>query len=175
MYIFIKTTWLSIELCESQGYNIKNNYNAISLQSYDNITSEELLDISDAEKTSVFNGQTGYVKSVTNEHGAINGKMLVANIEHSEDIIFTQGDANNLLLAYSSNPYKFQGSQCKYIINVVIGAHERVWNRNLLYTAQTRMTDKLIEIGDPLVIKEAVNQMGDDNRNTRLKEFLRLT
>lgn len=155
--------------------NIKNNYNAISLQSYDNIANEELLDISDAEKTSVFNGQTGYVKSVTNEHGAINGKMLVANIEHGEDIVYTSGDVNNLLLAYASNPYKFQGSQCKYIINVVIGAHERVWNRNLLYTAQTRITDKLIEIGDPLVIKEAVSQMGDDNRNTRLKEFLCLT
>jgi hypothetical protein len=37
------------------------------------------------------------------------------------------------------------------------------------------MTTKLIEIGDVEIIKEAINQIGDDNRNTRLKEFLCLT
>jgi ATP-dependent exoDNAse (exonuclease V) alpha subunit len=75
-------------------------------------------------------------------------------------------------LAYASNPYKFQGSQCKYIINVVIPAHARSWNRNLLYTSQTRMTTKLIEIGDPEMIYDAIQRNGDDSRKTRLKEFL---
>ena len=123
------------------------------------------------DTTSVFNGQVGYVEDVTNETGLINGKMLVANIE-GEDIIYTTSDINNLLLSYASNPYKFQGSQCKYIINIIIKPHERVWTKNLLYTAQTRMTDKLIEIGDPEVIYEATQRTGYDNRMTRLREFL---
>lgn len=152
--------------------NIHNNYNALSLEGYMNADLDMCLDTDDiADKTSVFNGQVGYVKDVKYDDGLINGKILIANIE-DEDIIYTTGDINNLLLAYASNPYKFQGSQCKYVINVVIGAHERVWNRQLLYTAQTRMTDKLIEIGDPEVIYEATQRTGDDNRLTRLKEFL---
>jgi exodeoxyribonuclease V alpha subunit len=111
------------------------------------------------------------VQNVINDTQVLHTKFLVAHIE-GEDIIYTQGDINNLLLAYCSNPYKYQGSQCKYVINVVIGAHERAWNRNLLYTAQTRMTTKLIEIGDINVIREAIGQAGDDNRKTRLIEFL---
>jgi exodeoxyribonuclease V alpha subunit len=95
----------------------------------------------------------------------------VVDIE-GEEIIYTREDINNLLLAYASNPYKFQGSQCKYIINVVIPTHARSWNRNLLYTSQTRMTTKLIEIGDPEMIYDAIQQNGDDSRKTRLKEFL---
>lgn len=151
--------------------NIKNNYSAVTLQDYRDIEWDDSFDMSDAKTTAVYNGQVGYVTQVTNEQGVVKGKMLVANIE-GEDIVYTSGDINNLLLAYASNPYKFQGSQCKYVINVIIDAHSRTLNRNLLYTAQTRMSDKLIEIGTPEVIREAVATKGGDNRNTRLKEFL---
>jgi hypothetical protein len=34
------------------------------------------------------------------------------------------------------------------------------------------MTTKLIEIGDINVIREAIGKAGDDNRKTRLIEFL---
>ena len=44
--------------------------------------------------------------------------------------------------------------------------------KELLYTAQTRMTDKLIEIGEVETMKSAVQKMSSDNKNTRLKEFL---
>lgn len=151
--------------------NIKNNYNALSYQAYDESLWDDDMDINDCETTQVFNGQIGKAQNVINDTQVLHTKFLVAHIE-GEDIIYTQGDINNLLLAYCSNPYKYQGSQCKYVINVVIGAHERAWNRNLLYTAQTRMTTKLIEIGDINVIKEAIGKAGDDNRKTRLIEFL---
>lgn len=154
--------------------NIKNNYNAVTLRDYRDIEWDDSFELSDAKNTAVYNGQTGYVESVTNERGVVSGKMLVANIE-GEDIVYTSSDINNLLLSYASNPYKYQGSQNKYIINVIIGAHDKAWNRQLLYTSQTRMTDKLIEIGDIDMIREAVSQAGDDNRNTRLKEFLTLS
>ena len=173
--LFMKTKHNDTDVMIHTGdlvMNIKNNYNALSFKHYNDILFDEGMDLEDANSTSVFNGQIGKVVSVTNETELIRGKMLVANIE-GEDIIYTTSDINNLLLSYASNPYKFQGSQCKYVINVVIGAHERVWNRQLLYTAQTRMTTKLIEIGDPNVIDEAIKRVGDDKRNTMLKELLR--
>ena len=154
--------------------NVKNNYNAVSYSAYEEISWDDSFVLDDARKTSVFNGQTGYVKAIEYDSGIVNGNLLIANID-GEDIVYTTSDMNNLILAYASNPYKFQGSQCKYVINVVIAPHERAWNRQLLYTAQTRMTDKLIEIGDPKIIQEAIQQIGDDSRKTRLKEFLCLT
>ena len=154
--------------------NVKNNYNAISYEAYEEISWDDSFTLEDANKTSVFNGQTGYVRNIQYDDGVVQGNILIANID-GEDIIYTTSDVSNLILAYASNPYKFQGSQCKYIINVVIAPHERAWNRQLLYTAQTRMTTKLIEIGDIDIIREAIYQVGDDSRKTRLKEFLYLT
>ena len=151
--------------------NTKNNYNAMALQSYDDLLWDDDAMLDDMDSTAVYNGQTGVVVEARKENNLIHGNILIVNIE-GEEIIYTTKEVNNLLLGYASNPYKYQGSQCKYVINVVIGAHERAWNRQLLYTAQTRMTDKLIEIGDPQVIMEAVSKAGDDNRKTRLKEFL---
>lgn len=153
--------------------NIKNNYHAIDYAMYDKLSWDGYVDISEIEPLAVFNGQTGIVKKIE-YNKELNDNILVVDIE-GEEIMYTKEDINNLLLAYASNPYKFQGSQCKYIINVVIPAHERAWNRQLLYTSQTRMTTKLIEIADPDVIREAIEHIGDDNRKTRLKEFLCLT
>lgn len=153
--------------------NIKNNYDALKCDNYMDIGWDDDVLLDNTQKTSVFNGQTGIVKALQYDQ-ELGGNYLVVEID-GENIIYTQSEINNLLLAYASNPYKFQGSQCKYIINVIIPAHERAWNRQLLYTSQTRMTTRLIEIGDVEIIKEAINQIGDDNRNTRLKEFLCLT
>ena len=172
--LFMKTKHNNTEVKIHKGdlvMNVKNNYNAVTLSDYRDIEWDDSFDMSDARTTAVYNGQVGCVTDVTNENGVIKGKMLVANIE-GEDIVYTVSDMNNLLLSYSSNPYKFQGSQCKYIINVIIGAHDKALNRNLLYTAQTRMTDKLIEIGTPEVMREAVATKGGDDRKTRLSEFL---
>ena len=64
------------------------------------------LDNVNEKTTSVFNGQTGVVKRL--EYSSeFNDNILVVDIE--EDIIYTREDVNNLL-AYASNPYKFQGS-----------------------------------------------------------------
>lgn len=153
--------------------NIKNNYNALKCDRYIDLGWDDDTILDKAETTSVFNGQTGVVKDIQYD-AELGGYYLVVDID-GENIIYTQSEINNLLLAYASNPYKFQGSQCQYIINVVIPAHERAWNRQLLYTSQTRMTSKLIEIGEPDIIREAIEQLGDDNRKTRLKEFLCLT
>ena len=153
--------------------NIKNNYNAMKCDNYLDIGWDDDGLLDHTQETAVFNGQTGVVKALQYD-AELGGNYLVVDID-GENIIYTQSDINNLLLAYASNPYKFQGSQCKYIINVVIPAHERAWNRQLLYTSQTRMTTKLIEIAEPKTVYEAITHIGDDNRKTRLKEFLCLT
>lgn len=148
--------------------NIKNDYSAINLESYNMMYDEwgddTDLTLDDLPKTSVFNGQIGTVLS-------INDKVLSAQIDE-EIIVFNKIKCYNLLLSYATNPFKFQGSSCKYIINLIIPQHKRMLNYQLIYTSQTRQEAKLIEIGDIETMKEGVRTIGDENRKTFLKELL---
>lgn len=168
-YVKIKRNNVNVLIHEGDlVMNTKNRYDAIELS--DPFASEwdEDFGFEDAQKTAVYNGQTGYVVGIES-FGS--NRIVIANIEGA-NIAFIGNEVSDLSLVYASNPYKYQGSQCKYVINVVIGAHDRAWTRNLLYTSQTRMTTKLIEIGELDVMRNAVLTSGDDGRNTRLLEFL---
>lgn len=143
--------------------NIKNDYNALPLESYQVMWDEDVTE-EEVATTTVFNGQVGKVLS-------IDDKVLTAQIEE-KILVFNKSKCYNLLLSYSTNPFKFQGSSCKYIINLVLPYHKPLLNRQLLYTAQTRQEKCLIEIGDIDTIKYALRTVGSENRQTFLKHLL---
>lgn len=144
--------------------NIKNDYKAINKETYELMEWEDDLSEEDLPTVPIFNGQIGKILS-------INDKVLKAQID-DEIIVFNKIKCYNLLLAYSSNPFKYQGSSAKYIINLVIPQHSKMLNRNLLYTAQTRQEVKLIEIGDIDTIKHSITKLGDANKRSLLKSLL---
>lgn len=144
--------------------NIKNDYNAINADAYEIMEWEDGVSEEDLPTTSIFNGQIGKVLSIDN-------KVLKAQID-DEIIVFNKTKCYNLLLSYSTNPFKFQGSSAKYIINLVIPQHTKMLNRQLLYTAQTRQEVKLIEIGDIGAIKNSIQTLGGKDKRSLLKELL---
>lgn len=150
--------------------NTKNKYDMLTEKGLENLAWEINSDDQD-DKTAIFNGQIGKVVKSEGYNETLQTKAFYVDIEN-EVCVFTPEDARNLLLAYASSVHKYQGSQNKYVINVVIPPHSRMHTKELLYTAQTRMTDKLIEIGEVETMKSAVQKMSSDNKNTRLKEFL---
>lgn len=169
----VKCKYRNIEYLLHKGdlvMNIKNNYSILTKRGYEDISWNDLT-IEDAKKSAVYNGQVGEVLKVIPYDDVLKTKVVEVDID-GEVFIFSGNDISNLILAYASNPYKYQGSQSKYVINVIIPEHQRSWNKQLLYTAQTRMSKKLIEVGDIDTMMYAVDTLGDDNRNTRLKEFL---
>lgn len=144
--------------------NTVNNYSMIPLESWEEIQKDTTLTTEDLSKVECMNGEIGKILEI---------KDNIMKIQFDENIIiFNKMDAKNLLLAYASNPYKMQGSQCKWIINLTISEHQKSLNRQLLYTSLTRAKDGLIEIGELNIIKQAINTLGDIHRNTWLKELL---
>lgn len=147
--------------------NTVNNYNAIPLESYEQYINDEsgVLSLEDLSKVSCMNGEIGKILSV--EEG-------IMKIQFDENIIvFDKNLANNLLLAYASNPYKMQGSQCKWIIMLTIPEQKKSLNRQLLYTTLTRAREGVIEIGDIQTQNNALSTEGDTYRSTWLLDLLK--
>lgn len=147
--------------------NTINNYNAIPLESYEQYINDEsgVLSLEDLPKVSCMNGEIGKILSV--EEG-------VMKIQFDENIIvFDKNLANNLLLAYASNPYKMQGSQCKWVIMLTIPEQKKSLNRQLLYTTLTRAREGVIEIGNIQTQNNALGIEGDTDRSTWLLDLLK--
>lgn len=78
----------------------------------------------------------------------------------------------NLKQAYSISVHKSQGSSAKIVVVLIDKSHGFMLSRNLLYTAITRARDKLYIIGDLDAIKNGLNVIEQDKRNTWLGEML---
>lgn len=146
--------------------NTKNNYHCLKLEGYETLQEDDTntLTSEDVSCGAVFNGEIGKVLNIEN------GKM---KIQFDENIfVFDKMEARNLLLGYCSNPFKLQGSQNKWIIVLTIEEHKKMLNRQLQYTSETRATDGVIEIGEIKTMKNCVDTLGDDNRDTWLKDLL---
>lgn len=145
--------------------NTKNNYHMMNEEEYEQMKTDELLCKEDVATCSVFNGQIGKILSISDDN-------IFKILFDQEILVFDKKDSYNLILAYASNPFRMQGSQCEYIIAITLEQHKRMLNRQLLYTTLTRASKGIIEIGEINAMKYAVATMGDDNRKTWLKELL---
>ena len=145
--------------------NTKNNYHMMNEEEYETMKNDSCLCKDDVATCSIFNGQIGKIVDISEDN-------IIKILFDQEIIVFDRKDSYNLLLSYSSNIFKLQGSQCKYIIVLTLNCHNRMLNRQLLYTALTRASKGIIEIGDIAAMKYAVATMGDDNRQTWLKDLL---
>ena len=145
--------------------NTKNNYNAITNEGYDMIEqSRGKLSRDEVSTCTIFNGEMGKVLEVTDK---------VLKVKFDENIVvFDKSELGCLLLFYSSNPYKMQGSQADWVINITMSNHQRSLNNQLLYTSITRAKLGVKEIGEVHVVNETIMKQGDDTRNTWLKELM---
>lgn len=146
--------------------NTKNNYNILTEEGYNMLINDEtgMLTKDDVKTTEIFNGSMGKVLEVSTSY--IKAKF------DEEIVVLNKLECNNLLLGYSSNPYKMQGSQNKWLIVLTLGVHKKSLNRQLRYTALTRASDGIVEIGDIDIMQDSLLTIEDDNRSTWLKELL---
>ena len=145
--------------------NKKNDYQALPYDSWKEIEqSDNMLSLDDVALTSVFNGQDGIIRE-------LDDKKLVAQFDE-ELIVFDKVKLQNLLLAYCISVHASQGSEAKYVLNVVSPSHKRMLNRNLLYVADTRSKIMQIDIGDMATYNDALLIDGNAERDTWLKELM---
>jgi len=116
------------------------------------------------EDVSVFNGNTGKI-------------IYIDGFEMKVDfgdnvIVYEKDDVDQLRLGYCISIHKSQGSQSKNVILINPKSHKYFLNRNLLYTAITRASERVYHITTCDVINNCLNKSINLTRKTFLKELL---
>lgn len=108
------------------------------------------------------------------------GKILSINKARLEIVIDFDGRTaayafdmvDQLELAYAITVHKSQGSEFESVIIPLIGGFDKLYYRNLLYTAVTRAKKLLIIIGDEKIVTKMVMNNKRTNRYTCLTSML---
>lgn len=120
---------------------IKNNYN--------------IEWIKDGKKgVGIFNGDIGIIKNIDVVSHTIEIDFEQRIVNYSLDIV------SELELAYAITIHKSQGSEFDAVIVPIIGGYDKLYYRNLLYTAVTRAKKLLIILGS----KDRIKFMIDNDR-----------
>ncbi len=111
----------------------------------------------DEQGTGIFNGDIGKIIN-------INRATMCAVLDFDGRVATYPFDLlSQVELAYAITVHKSQGCEFEAIIMPVLGGFEKLYYRNLLYTAVTRAKKLLILIGS----EEKIKSMVDNNRRTR--------
>lgn len=149
----------------SRVVNIKNNYNALPLDSFKEIQkSNGKLTEEDVRVTELFNGQIGVVTEVQDDY-------LVCQFDE-ELIVIDKHKLNTLLLARAISIHRSQGSEYKAVINIISPQQSRNLSKNLLYVSDTRAKEYHCDIGDRETFEKALLVDSVDTRKTWLKDLL---
>ena len=104
----------------------------------------------------IFNGDIGKIT-------ACNKIVRTLNIDFDgRECVYTADMLDNLELAYAITVHKSQGSEYDAVVLTVFGGYDKLYYRNLLYTAVTRAKKLLVIVGQ----NRRVNFMIDNNRRT---------
>ena len=128
----------------------KNNYN-IHWESKDD------------EGDGIFNGDIGFIELIDMRNDAIvidfAGKRATYSKEQLQEIE----------LAYAVTVHKSQGCEFEAVIMPIIGGFEKLYYRNLLYTAVTRAKKMVIMVGRADIVSKMVKNNSEIQRYTTLK------
>lgn len=111
----------------------------------------------------IYNGDIGRILSI-NRH-----QMEAVLDFDGRTAAYTFEMMEQLELAYAITVHKSQGSEFEAVIMPILGGFEKLYYRNLLYTAVTRARKLLIVVGD----YEKVRKMVLNNKRTRRYTCLR--
>ena len=141
--------------------NTKNDYNAIPLDSYNQIeASNGVITGDDVPTTTLFNGQRGVVVEIRD-------KAMICDFE-GEMIAIDRSKIQYIKLAYAITYHKSQGQEANYVISVVSPTQSKLLTRNLLYVGETRAKKAQYDIGTLNAMQQALSVDGIEIRDTWL-------
>lgn len=116
--------------------------------------------------TGIFNGDIGRILMINRQT-----REVVTDFDGRRTVyLFDQ--LEQLELAYAITVHKSQGSEFEAVIIPLLGGFQKLYYRNLLYTAVTRAKKLLILIGSQKIIYQMVDNNRRTNRYTCLKQML---
>lgn len=144
--------------------------NGYEFRTYDKVICQKNTD-------DIKNGDIGFIEAIYKEDNTI--KADVSFYGGTFDLTLTKENFKelNFALAYAITVHKSQGSEFQVVILPVSNENKIMLKRNLLYTAVTRASDKMMIIGSRIHYWDAVSNNIIAPRNTALtgrlqKKFL---
>ena len=120
----------------------------------------------DEDGQGIFNGDIGIIIK-------INKLLDIITIDFDGRVCsYTQSMLDELELAYAITVHKSQGSEFDAVILPLLGGFDKLYFRNLFYTAVTRAKKLLIIAGSKNKVKQMVDNDRRTNRYTCLKAML---
>ncbi|MBQ4224704.1 MAG: ATP-binding domain-containing protein, partial [Oscillospiraceae bacterium] len=113
--------------------------------------------------TGIFNGDIGTIVKIRKKD-----REAVIDFE-GRIAVYDFGMLEQLELAYAITVHKSQGSEFNAVILPLLGGFDKLYYRNLLYTAVTRAKKLLIIVGT----SSAVSRMVENNRRSLRYSCLR--
>ncbi|MBQ3566279.1 MAG: ATP-dependent RecD-like DNA helicase [Oscillospiraceae bacterium] len=115
----------------------------------------------------IYNGDIGKILSINKQR-----MELVINFD-GRTACYTFDMVDQLELAYAITVHKSQGSEFEAVVMPLLGGFDKLFYRNLLYTAVTRAKKLLIIIGTEEVVNKMVTNNKRTNRYTCLTSMCR--
>lgn len=119
----------------------------------------------------VFNGDIGVIRAIDNQ-------ALTCEVSFSPDgriVHYERDDISQLDLSYAITIHKSQGSEFEAVIIPVLTQHFKMLFRNLIYTGLTRARKLAVFVGTRKALALAVKNQDTSQRQTYLKELIRLS
>ncbi len=116
--------------------------------------------------TGIFNGDIGTIVKVYKRESRMVIDFEGRVVEYSTEML------DQLELAYAITVHKSQGSEFNAVILPLLGGFDKLYYRNLLYTAVTRAKKKLIIVGSKNVVEAMVANDRRTLRYTCLKDMI---
>ena len=121
----------------------------------------------DGEKgMGIYNGDIGIIR-------AIDLPAATMTLDFDDRVCtYTFDMAAELELAYAITVHKSQGSEYDAVVLPILGGYDKLYFRNLLYTAVTRAKKMLIIVGRESRVRDMVDNNRKMYRYTGLRHFL---
>ena len=120
----------------------------------------------DERGTGIFNGDIGVITKLNRILGTIEIDFEGRICQYNTMML------DNLELAYAATVHKSQGSEFEAVILPILGGFDKLYYRNLLYTAVTRAKKLIVIVGSSNRVKYMIDNDRRTNRYTCLKTML---
>lgn len=133
---------------------------------YEIIWKKQLDDENTESGTGIFNGDIGIIIGV-------NKILKTVTIDFDGRVaVYNESMLDNIVLAYAITVHKSQGSEYDAVILTALGGYDKLYYRNLLYTAVTRAKKLLIIVGSTKRVEFMIANNVRMQRFTALKNML---
>ncbi len=110
----------------------------------------------------IYNGDMGKITKVT-------PSLVTVCFDDGKTINYENGALDELEHAYAITVHKSQGSEFDTVVIPIFGGVEKLFSRNLLYTAITRAKKMVVLVGK----RAALNRMVDNNYQAKRYSFIK--